>query len=67
MLDLKMTRAFRIEHEVAVSIRSKNFCILTDFTSGVTKGHYSEGDDSEGDDFDKVSVASFNTEVSVLK
>jgi len=61
-IDLKMIRAFKIEHEVAVSIRSKNFCILTDFSSGVTKGHY-----SEGDDFDKVSVSSSNAEVSVLK
>ena len=62
--DMKMIGeiAFEREEFVPVSFRFRNFHILTNFSSRVFKGSY-----TEGNDFDNVSVSSSNSEVSMLK
>ena len=53
---------FESQEYIPVSLRFKNFRILTNFSSRVLKGNY-----TEGNDFDNVSVSSSNSEVSMLK
>ena len=61
---MKMIGDYTFEREelVPVAFRFKIFRILTNFSSKVLKGNY-----TEGNDFDNVSVSSSNSEVSMLK
>ena len=49
---------FEREEHTPVSFRFTNFRILTNLSKKVIKGSY-----TEGDDFDKVSVSSSNSEM----
>ena len=53
---------FEREEHTPVSFRFKNIRILTNLPKKVIKGSY-----TEGDDFDKVSSSSSNSEMSMFK
>jgi len=53
---------FEREEHTPVSFRFKIFRILTNLPKKVIKGSY-----TEGDDFDKVSLSSSNSEMSMFK